>query len=90
MLLQQLQALPHEQIEIGLERHRSTKASWTLFLREIEVILDGCCVFAEATSSLDADSEDMVVQALDRSMKHHTTLVIAHRLSTIQNADRIL
>lgn len=45
---------------------------------------------AEATSSLDADSEDMVVQALDRSMKQHTTLVIAHRLSTIQNADRIL
>ena len=47
-------------------------------------------MLAEATSALDADSEEVVVQALDRVMKQHTTLVIAHRLSTIQNADRIL
>ena len=51
---------------------------------------EGGTFLAEATSALDADSEDVVVQALDRSMKQHTTLVIAHRLSTIQNADRIL
>ncbi|MEW5315495.1 MAG: hypothetical protein WDW38_006919 [Sanguina aurantia] len=44
----------------------------------------------EATSALDADSEAVVQEALDRLMKHRTTLVIAHRLSTIQNADRII
>lgn len=44
----------------------------------------------EATSSLDAQSEKLVQQALDRMMENRTTLVIAHRLSTILKADRIL
>jgi ATP-binding cassette subfamily B protein len=44
----------------------------------------------EATSSLDAESERVVQQALDRLMNGRTTLVIAHRLATILKADRIL
>ena len=44
----------------------------------------------EATSSLDAQSEKLVQQALDKMMENRTTLVIAHRLSTILKADRIL
>ena len=44
----------------------------------------------EATSSLDAHSEHLVQQALDRLMQGRTTLVIAHRLATIRDADRIL
>jgi ATP-binding cassette subfamily B protein len=44
----------------------------------------------EATSSLDAESELAVQLALDRLMKHRTTLVIAHRLATVQKADRIV
>ncbi len=44
----------------------------------------------EATSSLDAESERMVQQALERLMANRTTLVIAHRLATVQRADRIL
>ncbi len=44
----------------------------------------------EATSALDAESEVQVQAALDRLMKHRTTLVIAHRLATVVNADRIL
>jgi len=43
----------------------------------------------EATSALDAESEHLVVQALERLMKGRTSLVIAHRLSTIKNADKI-
>ncbi len=43
----------------------------------------------EATSSLDADSEEIVQNAILNLIKNKTTLVIAHRLSTIHNADKI-
>ena len=43
----------------------------------------------EATSSLDADSEEIVQNAILNLTKNKTTLVIAHRLSTIHNADNI-
>jgi ATP-binding cassette, subfamily B, bacterial len=44
----------------------------------------------EATSSLDAESEALVQEALDRLMKGRTTFVIAHRLATVVHADRII
>ena len=44
----------------------------------------------EATSSLDAESEFHVQQALDRLMEGRTVLVIAHRLSTVKNADNVI
>jgi ATP-binding cassette, subfamily B, bacterial len=44
----------------------------------------------EATSSLDAESETLVQQALERLMQDRTTLVIAHRLATVLTCDRIL
>ena len=47
-------------------------------------------ILDEATSSLDAESEREVQNALDHLMKNRTTYVIAHRLSTIKNADRII
>ncbi len=43
----------------------------------------------EATSSLDAESEEVVQSAIRYLTKNKTTLVIAHRLSTIHNADKI-
>ena len=43
----------------------------------------------EATSSLDADSEQVVQNAISNLTKNKTTLVIAHRLSTIHSADQI-
>ena len=43
----------------------------------------------EATSSLDADSEEIVQNAVLNLTKNKTTLVIAHRLSTIHKADKI-
>ena len=47
-------------------------------------------VFDEATSSLDSQSEQAILEALRRIAAHRTTLVIAHRLSTIVDADAIL
>jgi len=44
----------------------------------------------EATSSLDAESEDKVQNAIINLTKNKTTLVIAHRLSTIIRADKII
>ena len=43
----------------------------------------------EATSSLDAESEEIVQNAIIKLVKNKTTLVIAHRLSTIHNANKI-
>ena len=47
-------------------------------------------ILDEATSSLDADSEVLVQDALERLMVGRTTLVIAHRLSTVRAADRLV
>jgi ATP-binding cassette subfamily B protein len=44
----------------------------------------------EATSSLDAESELLVQQALERLMTTRTTVIIAHRLATVLKADRIV
>jgi len=38
---------------------------------------------------LDAASEKLVFEALDRLMQGKTSIVIAHRLSTVRNADAI-
>jgi ATP-binding cassette subfamily B protein len=44
----------------------------------------------EATSSLDAESERLVQDSLERLMADRTTIVIAHRLATVRAADRIV
>jgi len=46
-------------------------------------------ILDEATSSLDAQSEVLVQQALEKLMEGRTSIIIAHRLSTIKKADRI-
>jgi ATP-binding cassette, subfamily B, bacterial len=47
-------------------------------------------VLDEALSSVDAENEAVIQQALDRLMIGRTTLILAHRLSSVIGADRIL
>ncbi|UCE76104.1 MAG: ABC transporter ATP-binding protein [Gammaproteobacteria bacterium] len=47
-------------------------------------------ILDEPTSALDADTESLLVEALERLRQGRTTFIIAHRLSTIRHADRIL
>jgi ATP-binding cassette subfamily C protein CydCD len=47
-------------------------------------------VLDEALSSVDAENEAVIQQALDRLMAGRTTLILAHRLSSVIGADRIL
>ena len=47
-------------------------------------------VLDEATSSLDAESERLVQDALANLMRDRTSFVIAHRLSTVRRADKII
>ncbi|HEX3548514.1 MAG TPA: hypothetical protein VHU62_18405 [Mycobacterium sp.] len=44
----------------------------------------------EPTAALDAESEELVIDALQRLMKGRTVIAVAHRLSTLRNADKII
>jgi ABC-type multidrug transport system fused ATPase/permease subunit len=47
-------------------------------------------ILDEPTAALDTESEQLVVEALERLMKGRTVITIAHRLSTIRDADNII
>ncbi len=46
-------------------------------------------VLDEPTAALDAEAEEIVMDALEQLMEGRTVITIAHRLSTIRNADKI-
>lgn len=46
--------------------------------------------FDEATNSLDANNERVIMRNLDEFLKGKTAIVVAHRLSTVKNADQII
>lgn len=46
--------------------------------------------FDEATSSLDANNEKVIMEKLNSFLKEKTSIIVAHRLSTVKNADNII
>ena len=67
----------------GGEKHRIAIAR--AFLKNPPIL-----VLDEAMSTLDAQTEAKIKDAIKHLMASRTTLVIAHRLSTLENADRIM
>jgi ATP-binding cassette subfamily B protein len=47
-------------------------------------------IFDEATNSLDAGTEKVIVGNLSDFFKGKTVIIVAHRLSTVHNADKIV
>jgi ABC-type multidrug transport system fused ATPase/permease subunit len=47
-------------------------------------------ILDEPTAALDTESEELVIEALERLMEGRTVITIAHRLSTLRNADKII
>jgi ABC-type multidrug transport system fused ATPase/permease subunit len=47
-------------------------------------------ILDEPTAALDAQSEELVIEALDRLTEGRTVITIAHRLSTLRDADKIV
>ena len=65
------------------ERQRMTIAR--AILRNAPIL-----ILDEPTSSVDAETEALIMQGFEQLMKGRTTFIIAHRLSTVRNADVIL
>ncbi|WP_318493047.1 heme ABC transporter permease/ATP-binding protein CydD [Photobacterium leiognathi] len=47
-------------------------------------------ILDEPTASLDANSERLVLESLDRAVQQHTTLMVSHRLDQLNAMDRVL
>lgn len=71
-----------DELSVG-QRQRLSIAQ--AFLKDAPIL-----ILDEASSALDSQSEQVIVESLQRLRKNRTTLIIAHRYSTIRSAERIL
>ena len=67
----------------GGQKHRISIAR--AILKDPRILL-----LDEVTIALDAESERIVQEALDRIMVNRTTVIVAHRLTIVRNADTIV
>ena len=74
----------HAAVLVPAHRHRLVALARALLADPQVLVMD------EATSSVDAETEQRIQRALQEVVRHRTCFVIAHRLSTVRSADRIL
>jgi ATP-binding cassette subfamily B protein len=76
---------------IGAEGHGLSQGQKQRILIARAVYKDPDYIFFdEATNSLDASNECIIMNNLDRFFRNRTVVIVAHRLSTVRNADRII
>ncbi len=47
-------------------------------------------IFDDCLSAVDTETEDVILENLERIMKNKTSLIVSHRVSSVKNADKIL
>ncbi len=87
-----IEALPRGYAEEVSERGANLSQGQRQLLAIARALVYNAAVLVldEATSSVDAESEALIQEAMSRLLADRTSLIVAHRLSTIQGADRIL
>jgi len=81
-----IQAIPVDALvgDLPLAQQQLVEIAKVVAYRPRILVLD------EPTAALDAESEGLVMSALERLMRGRTTVIIAHRLSTVRDADLIV
>ena len=75
---------------IGINGHGLRKSKQRLMISRIIYKNPDIIIFDEATNSLDANNEKMIVENLSSYFRGRTVIIVAHRLSTVKNADKIV
>ena len=76
--------------KIGTDGHGLSSGQKQRILIARAVYKDPSHIFLdEATNSLDAENEKLIMENLNRFFKGRTVVVVAHRLSTVKNAIRL-
>lgn len=79
------------QTQIGVDGHGlSTGQKQRLLIARAAYKNSDYLFFDEATNSLDANNEKIIMNNLDQLFVDKTVVIIAHRLSTVKNADNII
>ena len=47
-------------------------------------------IFDDCLSAVDTETEEIILNNLERISKHKTTIIVSHRISSIKNADTII
>lgn len=87
-----IEKLNHSYKEIVTERGSTLSAGQRQLLSFARTLAydPAILVMDEATANIDTETEQLIIEALEKLMKNRTTIMVAHRLSTIQHADIII
>jgi ATP-binding cassette subfamily B protein len=86
-----------ESLPLGFSTHIGSEGTGISMGQKQRLLIARCIykdpqimLFDEATNSLDANNEKVILENLETFFKGRTVVVVAHRLSTVKNADNIV